>query len=147
MRAGSSGGSWLTCSPRCGFLMSKLKMALKIALVLCYSRPFIELHEYAEVNIVDSLLNDYLDEEIVIHRNILEMRKKDIGGSDLKVDDKNGIESNIIHISMHGHDSVPLEYAIVESIKKMADKINSAADKIASDKLGIDIAKQPANEV
>ena len=48
---------------------------------------------------------------------------------------------------MHGHDSIPLEYAIVESIKKMADKINSAADKIASNKLDIDIVKQPANEI
>lgn len=131
-------------------LSYSIKMALKIALLLCYSRPFMENIENSEVNIEDSLIKNYLDEERVIHRNILEMRKKDIGASsDVKLDDLNNVESNIVHISMHRHDSVPLEYAIVESIKVMADKINTAADTIANNKLGIgiDIVKQPANEV
>jgi len=44
---------------------------------------------------------------------------------------------------------VPLEYAIVESIKAMADKINAAADELANNKLenNINIIRQPANDV
>jgi hypothetical protein len=127
-------------------LSYNIKMALKIALVLCYSCPFLE---NSEVNIKDNLIKDYFDEERVIHRNILEMCKREIGVSDAMVDDLDNLESNIVHISMHRHDSVPLEYTIVESIKVMADKINAAADKIAKNKLeiDIDIQKQPANEL
>ena len=130
-------------------LSYSIKMALKIALVLCYARPFLENIENSKVHIEDNLVKNYLDEERVIHRNILEMRKKQIGASDVLVEDLDNLESNIVHISMHRHDSVPLEYAIVESIKVMADKINAAADKIANNKLGTDISilKQPANEV
>lgn len=130
-------------------LSYSIKMALKIALVLCYSRPFLENIENSEVNIEDNLIKDYFDEERVIHRSILEMRKKEIGAADEMVDDLRNLESNIVHISMHRHDSVPLEYAIVESIKAMADKINAAADKLANNKLenDINIIRQPANDV
>lgn len=130
-------------------LSYSIKMALKIALVLCYSRPFLENIENSEVSIVNNLIKDYLDEEKVIHRNILEMRKKEIAAADGVIDDLKNLESNIVHISMHRHDTVPLEYAIVESIKVMADKVNTAADELANNKLenDIDIVKQPVNEI
>ncbi|QMU60639.1 MAG: hypothetical protein GKR92_02570 [Gammaproteobacteria bacterium] len=130
-------------------LSISIKMALKIALVLCYSRPFLEDNKSCEVNIGDGLTVNYLDEERVIHKNILEMHNKEIRESDEVVDNIKSFESNIVHISMHRTNSVPLEYSIVESIKEMAVKINKAADEIANNSLqtDIDIQRQPANEV
>lgn len=133
-------------------LSLNIKMALKIALILCYSRPFLENnneHHKGEECIEDQLIKNFDDEERVIHRNILKMRNKETGITGAAVQDIKSFESNIVHISMSRNDSIPLEFTIVESIKKMADKINTAADEIANNALGIgvEIMMQPANEV
>jgi len=130
-------------------LSFSIKMALKIALILCYSRPFLENVETREVSIEEDLIMNYLDEERVIHKNILEMHNKEIKATDEVVKNIKSLESNIVHISMHRNNSVPLEYAIVESIKGMVVKINEAADEIANNNLqtDINIRRQPANEV
>ena len=133
-------------------LSLNIKMALKIALILCYSRPFLENnneHNEGEESIEDKLIKDFNDEERVIHRNILEMRNKEIGISDASVQDIQSFESNIVHISMHRNDSIPLEYACVGSIKKMADKISAAADELADIALEVDVGliMKPADEV
>lgn len=133
-------------------LSLSIKMALKIALILCYSRPFLESnsgHDKGEERIEDQLIKNFDDEERVIHRNILEMRKAEVGIADTAVQDIQSLKSNIVHISMHRHDSIPLEFAIVESIKKMADKISAAADELADTTLEADVGiiMKPANEV
>ena len=133
-------------------LSFNIKMALKIALILCYSRPFIEhqvKNDKSEESIEDKLIKNFDDEERVIHRNILEMHNKEIGTIGSAIQDIQNFESNIVHISMHRHDSMPLEFTMVESIKKMVDKISAVADEIATDVMEIEVGiqMQPANEV
>ncbi len=108
-------------------LSHNIKMALKIALVLCYTRPFLENQDF---KIHSLLINKFIDEERVIHHEILELRKKEIGLSNMPIPDINNIESKIVHISISKSNSVPLQYKIVESLKNMADKINNAAIEI-----------------
>jgi len=108
-------------------LSHNIKMALKIALVLCYTRPFLENQD---LKIHSLLINKFIDEERVIHHEILELRKKEIGLSNMPIPDINNIESKIVHISISKSNSVPLQYKIVESLKNMADKINNAAIEI-----------------
>ena len=57
-------------------------MALKVALIVRYARPFFENYEMVldnETKITDYLIKDFLDEEKVIHKYILEMHFKEIG--------------------------------------------------------------------
>ena len=133
-------------------LSLNIKMALKIALIICYSRPFIENKDSYEIykeSIEGQLIKNFDDEEIIIHKNILEMRNQEVAHSDAPIQDVKSFESNIVHIAMSSDASIPLEFTIVESIKKMADKINVAADEIANHALENDvgITMQPTNEV
>ena len=77
------------------------------------------------------------------------MRNQEVAHSDAPIQDVKSFESNIVHIAISSDASIPLEFTIVESIKKMADKINVAADEIANHALENDvgITMQPANEV
>ena len=104
-----------------------MKIALKVALLLCYTRPFIENQS---LMIHKLLIKDFNDEEIIIHKEIIDMRKKHLGLSNLPVPDIKSIEPKVFHISIPKNDSTPLQYKLVESLKNMADKINDAAIKI-----------------
>ena len=133
-------------------LSPTLMMALKIALIICYARPFRDNKgEYIKngEKIDDYLIKDFLDEELIIHRNILQMRHKEIESPDLLIKDIESFESNIVHIAMSTKSVAPLEFTIVESIKKMSDKISAVADEIANNILESDIGilMQPTNEI
>ncbi len=133
-------------------LSPTLKMALKIALLLCYTRPFIDNKDkYRESGeeIEDQLIQDFLDEELVIHRNILQMGNKEIEYPDTLAKDVKSFESNVVHIAMPTKDVTPLEFKIVKLIRKMADKVSMAADETANNILESDagILMHPANEI
>ena len=129
-----------------------IKLALKIALVMCYSRPFTS-HEddYGDDrdDFEATLIQCFLNEERVIHRNILEIHSRDIGRYSSSSRDVGRIESNIVHIAMSRNVGIPLDYSIVESMKKMSDKISAEADGLAGYLLENDVyvRKQPANEI
>ena len=94
-------------------LTPNIKMALKIALVVCYARPFSENYEMeldTEMKIVDFLIKDFLDEEKVIHKNILEMHFKEVGDANIPIPVMKNIESNIVHISLSKYDSKALDF-------------------------------------
>ena len=122
-------------------LSPNIKMALKIALVICYTRPFFENYEMVldnETKITDYLIKDFLDEEKVIHKNILKMHMKEVGDANIPIPDLKNIESNIVHISLSKSDSEPLDFKIVKSLRKMAKKIFSTAEKLVDDAQDID---------
>ena len=108
-------------------LSFNIKMALKIALLMCYSRPFLD-NQDKEIQAL--LTNDFLDEEKIIHNNILEMRNKEVGLSNIDIPDLESIKSKIVHISIPRNNTIPLDFKMVESLKKMSDKINASAIKI-----------------
>ncbi len=104
-----------------------MKMALKVALLICYTRPFIDNQNS---NIHKLLTKEFLDEELIIHKEILEMRKECLGLKDLPIPNIESIKSNVVHISIPKSDNVPLPYGIIKSLQQMSDKINNAAIKI-----------------
>ncbi len=129
-----------------------IKMALKIALLVCYARPFLEnsgVREGREESIEDQLTQRFHDEERVIHHNILDMRKREIRPAHVSVGDLEHIASNIVHIALSKKIEIPLEFAIVSSLKKMANKIYETANDVVEHALASDVGliMQPANEV
>ncbi len=129
-----------------------IKLALKIALVMCYARPFTgHENDYGSNREImeAALIKSFLNEEKVIHRNILELRSRDVGQYSSSIRDIDRLESNIVHIAMSRNVGIPLEYTIVESMKRMSDKISAEADRLANNLLENDVylMRQPANEV
>lgn len=129
-----------------------IKLALKIALVMCYARPFTECEDDYGSNregMEDALIKNFLNEERVIHKNILGIRNRDVGHYRSSIRDTERLESNIVHIAMSRNVGIPLEFTIVESMKRMSDKISAEADGLANNLLENDVyvMKQPANEV
>lgn len=129
-----------------------IKLALKIALVMCYSRPFTSHEEDYGVDregFEATLTQRFLNEERVIHKNILEIHERDVGRYSPSIRDVDRIESKIVHIAMSRNVGIPLEYSIVECMKKMSDKISAEADRVADYLLENDVyvKKQPANEI
>ncbi len=129
-----------------------IKLALKIALVMCYARPFTGCEDDYGSNpkgMQDALTKNFLNEERVIHGNILEMCNRDVGHYNPSIRDIERLESNIVHIAMSRNVGMPLEFTIVESMKRMSDKISVEADGLANNLLENDVyvMKQPTNEV
>ena len=114
-------------------LSLNIKMALKIALVVCYSRPFFENYGTeisGGTSIAEYLTNDFLDEEKIIHKNILGMHTKELGKTKVSMRDIENIDSNVVHISLSKGDSKPLGFGIVLCLRKMAKKIYAAAENL-----------------
>ena len=112
-------------------LSQSIKNALKIALVVCYSRPFFEKYETTvdeNISITKFLTKNFLDEEIVLHKNILEMYAKDIGNTKINIPSIEDIESNITHISLSKSNSKPVSYNIIQTLRVMAKKIYTNAE-------------------
>ena len=129
-----------------------VKKALKIALIICYARPFIDNKDEngeANTDFLDRLIKDYDSEERVIHDTVLEMRKTEIGDFDISTNDLKNFDPNIVHIAMSTNIEKPLEFSIVETLKRMSDKINSAANELADDTLNQDagVVMRVMNEV
>ena len=129
-----------------------IKIALKVALLVCYARPFLEnsnAREDREESIEDQLTQRFHDEERVIHRNILDMRKQEIRPVHVPAGNLEHIASNIVHIALSKKIEIPLEFTIVASLKKMANKIYEAANDVVEHALASDVRliMQPANEV
>lgn len=129
-----------------------IKMALKIALLVCYARPFLEndgAYGDREESMENQLTQGFCDEERIIHRNILDMRTREIRPAHISVSDLENIASNIVHIALSRRIEIPLEFTIVASLKKMADKIYITANDIVEHALADDVGiiMQPANEV
>jgi hypothetical protein len=109
------------------------KMALKVALIICYSRPFLENFEISienEFPIFDFLIKDFHDEEKVLHNNILEMYLKEIGTTDIAIPSIEDIESNITHIALSKITNKPLEFKIIKTLRVMAKKIYTNAEEL-----------------
>ena len=124
-------------------LSPNIKMALKIALVVCYARPFIENYKSElndELKVVDYLAKDFLDEEKVIHKRILEMYFKEIGNKEFQLPKLEDIESNIVHISLPKSDSEPLDFKIVNTLRVMAKKVFNVAKDLVEDSQDFDQA-------
>ena len=77
------------------------------------------------------------------------MRTTEIGDFDISTDDLKNFDPNIVHIAMSTNIEKPLEFSIVETLKRMSDKINSAANELADDSLKQDtrVIMRVANEV
>ncbi len=114
-------------------LSLSIKNALKIALVVSYSRPFFENYETKvdeKLPITKFLTKNFLDEEIVLHKNILEMYIKDIGSTNINIPNIKDIESNITHISLAKTNRKPVDYKIVKTLRVMAKKIYTNAEEL-----------------
>jgi len=112
-------------------LPSPLLMALTTALVVCYSRPFVNSRghsEIAEKAVPGALLRAYTSKEREFHDALLDIRNKEVAHSDADILDMSIQLYEDGDSAIFRNSRAPFTRAALQTLRKMLNKLEEAVD-------------------